>query len=66
MPKEYVHDPRHVTAAELWRNSDGSPPESNSDPGEPGQIAFDDQFFYVCIAPNTWKRTSLANWGGQP
>ena len=27
--------------------------------GVPGQIAWDEQYFYVCTAMNTWKRTPL-------
>lgn len=28
-------------------------------PGTPGQISWDEQFFYVCTGINTWKRTQL-------
>jgi hypothetical protein len=27
-----------------------------------GQIAWDANFVYVCVAPNTWRRSSLAAW----
>lgn len=37
-------------------------PTSATDPGTAGQIAYDNDFFYVCIATNTWRRTALAVW----
>lgn len=30
--------------------------------GEAGQMAFDENFFYVCVALNTWKRAALSSW----
>jgi hypothetical protein len=36
---------------------------SNSgDPGETGEICWDSDHIYVCIAPSSWKRTSLSTW----
>jgi hypothetical protein len=29
--------------------------------GEVGQIAWDGEFIYVCVAPNTWKRSELSD-----
>lgn len=52
---------REVTQAATITNILSSTPqtkESNS-VGVPGQIAWDDQYFYVCTAMNTWKRTPL-------
>jgi hypothetical protein len=37
-------------------------PASSSDTGTQGQIAWDDNFIYVCIATNTWKRTAILTW----
>ncbi|HZV71645.1 MAG TPA: hypothetical protein VFG10_18970 [Saprospiraceae bacterium] len=37
-------------------------PETSSDNGVTGQIAWDDNFLYVCIATNTWVRTPLTTW----
>jgi hypothetical protein len=34
-------------------------PVSNNAPGVPGQYAFDDTYFYPCIAFNTWARIAL-------
>jgi len=38
------------------------PPAAASSAGLPGQIAYDSDFFYVCIDANTWKRTALSTW----
>lgn len=37
-------------------------PVSSSAAGTAGQIAYDTTHLYVCIATNTWVRTSLATW----
>lgn len=34
-------------------------PASQNAPGETGQIAWDENYVYVCTAPNSWKRSSL-------
>lgn len=35
------------------------PPINSTDPGVPGEIRFDNQHIYVCIAEDLWKRTAL-------
>lgn len=35
------------------------PPTSSFYPGEPGQRSYDDDFVYICIQPNLWKRISM-------
>jgi hypothetical protein len=37
-------------------------PESSISPGTPGQIRWDANFIYLCIAANTWKRTALTSF----
>jgi len=37
-------------------------PASSSAPGETGEIRIDSNFFYVCVAPNSWVRASLSSW----
>lgn len=37
-------------------------PTSSTSPGEAGQMAFDANFFYVCVAFNSWKRSALSSW----
>jgi hypothetical protein len=31
-------------------------------PGTLGQVSYDTNFWYVCVAANTWKRTPLSTW----
>ena len=55
---------RSLTAADI--NAMGTwvtVPSSKTASGTTGQIAKDDNYFYVCTAANTWKRSILAtNW----
>lgn len=37
-------------------------PATSASAGTGGQIAFDANFLYVCIAKNTWKRTALVSF----
>jgi hypothetical protein len=37
-------------------------PASASDNGNTGDICWDSDYIYVCIAPNTWKRVAIASW----
>jgi len=45
----------------LLQKNNGVPASSTS-PGTEGQLAFDDQYFYICIQNNVWKRFSLSSW----
>ena len=38
------------------------PPASSTSPGVVGQIAFDADWQYTCVAENTWKRSPLSTW----
>lgn len=54
-------------SASAWRTALGvsatvSAPASASASGTAGQTAYDSNYFYVCTATNTWKRTPLATW----
>ena len=40
-----------------------SVPVSAGAPGNPGQISYDNDYLYICINANTWKRISLAAGG---
>ena len=42
------------------RNS--STPSSASDYGFPGEIRWDANYIYVCVATDTWKRAALSTW----
>jgi len=37
-------------------------PSSASDTGTAGQIAWDSDYIYVCVATNTWKRVGISTW----
>ena len=37
-------------------------PSSASDTGKAGQIAWDSDYIYICVATNTWKRAELSTW----
>lgn len=37
-------------------------PASSSAPGNKGDIAWDENYIYVCVAKDTWKRTELSSW----
>jgi hypothetical protein len=37
-------------------------PGSAGDPGNAGQICWDANYLYVCVATNTWKRAAIATW----
>lgn len=37
-------------------------PSSASDTGMAGQIAYDSDYLYVCVATDTWKRVAIATW----
>lgn len=37
-------------------------PVSSTATGQTGQIAWDSDYIYICVATNQWKRTSLSTW----
>lgn len=39
-----------------------SVPASATATGTIGQISFDANYLYVCVATNTWKRVAIATW----
>lgn len=39
-----------------------TPPTSADAPGNVGEVTFDSDFVYVCVAENTWKRSPLTTW----
>ena len=39
-----------------------SPPTSATSSGRVGEITYDSDYVYVCIATNTWKRSQLSSW----
>lgn len=69
---------RALTREEVWdlyQNSDrldmnsqsgtfirGTVPVTTTSPGTVGSIVFDAGALYVCVAPNSWKKATLATW----
>lgn len=39
-----------------------TPPASPTAPGIAGTIAWNSQFFYICVATNSWMRVAIAAW----
>jgi hypothetical protein len=39
-----------------------SVPATSNAAGAAGQITWDSNYIYICVATNTWKRASLATW----
>lgn len=37
-------------------------PSSSSDTGSPGMFAYDDDYLYLCVDNNTWRRTAISSW----
>jgi len=37
-------------------------PANASDTGTAGDVAWDANFIYICVATNTWKRVAIATW----
>jgi len=37
-------------------------PATSTSSGNTGQVTWDSGHLYVCVAPNTWKRTQLTSW----
>ena len=37
-------------------------PATSSSAGVTGQIQWDSNYIYVCVAPNTWKRANISTW----
>lgn len=48
--------------SDVIRLRDSKTPSSASDTGNAGDIAWDSDFIYVCVAANTWKRTAISTW----
>lgn len=56
---------RRNTATGRWENSKSvmtTVPASATAAGTAGQVAADASYLYVCVATNTWRRTTLSAW----
>jgi hypothetical protein len=74
-PKEHALSDSRGVAGQLWfrwftdianwvaaPQLPTSPPATASDAGREGEIRYDANYVYVCIAANTWKRAALSTW----
>jgi len=48
--------------SDIIRLRNSKTPSSSSDTGNPGDICWDSDYIYVCVATNTWKRAALSSW----
>ena len=47
------------------RATSGAPTATNF-PGKPGEMRFDADYFYICVAPDTWKQVLLSDITSEP
>jgi parallel beta-helix repeat protein len=52
----------HLIAQHGFRMAASNPPSSSSATGATGDIAWDAEYIYVCVAANKWMRTALSSW----
>ena len=46
-----------------WRTTvSNTAPATSSSTGQPGTIAYDSDYIYICVAANTWKRVAVVTW----
>lgn len=50
-----------VASLPIW-NAATQAPASVDSPGTKGQYFVDDEYWYVCVADNSWRRTGLVEW----
>lgn len=51
-----------TTATNTINVATAKTPSSASDTGMTGDIAWDSNYVYVCVATNTWKRSAISTW----
>ena len=51
-----------VTTSNLSFKGSAGVPANSSSTGSVGDIAFDSNYIYYCVATNTWKRAALSTW----
>ena len=50
------------TSGDSIRIDTSKTPSSASDTGTTGEIAWDSDYIYVCVATDTWKRVAISTW----
>jgi len=51
-----------IIANEFRLSALNNTPSSSSDTGTLGEIRYDANYIYVCVATNTWKRSPISTW----
>ena len=51
-----------IIATQFRLSSLNTTPSSSTDTGVLGEIRYDSNYMYVCVATNTWKRASITTW----
>lgn len=54
--------PGAMEAGQLRAGTLNPPPASATDTGKPGEIRWDANYIYLCIAVNTWRRVVHETW----
>lgn len=49
-----------------FRVANGPIPESSLSPGLEGEMRWDEDFLYICMFPNMWKRIYMEEWEAAP
>lgn len=53
---------RNITASQFKLTALNTAPASATSTGTTGEIRYDANYMYVCVATNTWKRSALTTW----
>jgi hypothetical protein len=48
--------------SDILRLRTSKTPSSASDDGEAGDICWDANYIYICVATDTWKRSAISSW----
>jgi len=51
-----------ILSGSTFRITESRTITNSGDTGLKGEITWDEDYLYICIANNTWKRTTLASW----
>jgi len=54
--------PGYFQAGQLIAGTSNPPPISATDVGTTGEIRWDENYIYLCIAENIWRRTAHETW----
>jgi hypothetical protein len=56
-------DDSAYTTIDAQHRLQGTAPTNSTDTGTAGDIRYDtNNYIYICVSSNTWRRTSLTNW----